>query len=153
MQVAAHANSLTCPPWLTAWDSNSSPATAKWLCIRNVQVLDKQNRKRYVPERLLSHHDKLQRRRLNKQTNISTSTATYIQLSFYFSYKTIAKTQSLKKHTQRKFLFLLLLQKINNGCVIIIHICLSIKAFLKTSFAGIQHYNLFWLFNHRYYTV
>lgn len=42
--------------------------------------------------------------------------STHIQLPFYFSYKTTAKTQNLKKttHKHSKFLFLLLLQKINN---------------------------------------
>lgn len=143
MQATAHANSLTCPPGLTACGSSSSPATAKWLRIRNVQVLDRQKRKHYIPERLLWHHDKLQKRKLKERTEHVNIHGTCIQRSFYFSYKTIAQTQSLKKNTQRKFLFLLLLQKINNGRVIIIHICVSIKAFLKRSFAGIQQYRLF----------
>lgn len=95
MQVATHTNSLTCPPWLTAWDSSSSPATAitRQKCAGPGQTEQEilHPREATVSPRQ-DAEDKTER--ADEHFNIH---GTYIQLSFYFNYKTMANTQSLKK--------------------------------------------------------
>lgn len=97
MQVATHTNSLTCPPWLTAWDSSSSPATAitRQKCAgpgQTEQEILHPREATVSPQQ--DAEDKTER--AGEHFNIH---GTYIQLSFYFNYKTMANTQSLKKNT------------------------------------------------------
>ena len=104
MQTAAHADSWP-DPSSSCWCPNSSPAAVKWLCVMNVQGPGQ------TEQGILHPKDTT---KPPKVAEIPTSWPTLqhphmdIQLPLYFSYKTIAKTQNLKKknNTQTQYVFI-----------------------------------------------
>lgn len=116
-QAAAHAKLLTCPPGahglglglLSCHGHYTSEPCGSWTN-RTGSITSPRGHR-------LTPTSRRTERRVGGRTLQHLGTC--IQLPFYFSYKTIANTQSLKKNTRRKFLFPLFLQKINKGHVIL----------------------------------